>query len=186
MHISILMLARQNEINLNRGRVKWVVRAAEGDGGRKERKGKETPIYALMPDQQMFFHYFGLFSPFITCSRQRFLFLGQVNHSNSETEITNEAKGKSSGWSRPAGRSRANNTTCKTKGAHFLTWTICQIATTIAALRLGQEKSEGKEGRMEAELFHIKVNEFTTSNCGAKLIEKVYSPSRKAIPFSTC
>lgn len=154
--------------------------------GEKERKGKETPIYALMPDQQMFFHYFGLFSPFITCSRQRFLFLGQVNHSNSETEITNEAKGKSSGWSRPAGRSRANNTTAKQKGPHFLTWTICQIATTIAALRLGQEKSEGKEGRMGAVLFHIKVNEFTTSNCGAKLIEKVYSASRKAIPFSTC
>lgn len=36
------MLARQNEINLNRGRVKWVVRAAEGDGGKREKR-KRNP-----------------------------------------------------------------------------------------------------------------------------------------------
>lgn len=67
MHISILMSARHNEINWNRVRVKCG-QAAGGDGGWGER---ETPIYALMPDQQMFFHYFRLFSPFITCRRQR-------------------------------------------------------------------------------------------------------------------
>lgn len=105
---------------------------------------------------------------------------------NSETEITNEAKGKSSGWSRPAGRSRANNTTCKTKGSSLPHLNNLSNRHHNCSPSIGQEKSEGKEGRMGAVLFHIKVNEFTTSNCGAKLIEKVYSASRKAIPFSTC
>lgn len=186
MHISILMLARQNEINLNRGRVKWVVRAAEGEGGKKREKEKKPQFMPLCRTSKCFSIISDSFRHLSPAAGSGSCFSARWTTANSETEITNEAKGKSSGWSRPAWRSRANNTTCKTKGAHFLTWTICQIATTIAALRLGQEKSEGKEGRMEAELFHIKVNEFTTSNCGAKLIEKVYSPSRKAIPFSTC
>lgn len=178
------MSARQNEINLNRGRVKCGQDYRKRWG--KKEKGKETPIYALMPDQQMFFHYFGLLSPFITCSRQRFLFLDQVNHRNSETEITNEAKGKSSGWSRPAGRSRANNTTCKTKGSSLPHLNNLSNRHHNCSPSIGQEKSERKEGRTGAMVFHIKVNEFTTSNCGAKLIEKVYFPSRRAIPFSTC
>lgn len=146
---------------------------------------RETPIYALMPDQQMFFHYFRLFLPFITCRRQRFLFLGQVNHSNSETEITNEAKGKSSGWSRPGGRSRANNTACKTKGSSLPHLNNLSNRHHNCSPSIGQEKRK-KRRRKGAVLYHIKVNEFTTSNCGAKLIEKVYFASRKAIPFSTC
>lgn len=146
---------------------------------------RETPIYALMPDQQMFFHYFRLFSPFITCRRQRQL--GQVNHSNSETEITNEAKGKLSGWSRQAGRKKQGEQYCL-QNKRVLTSSLEQFVKSPPQLQpfdwAGEENE--KKRRKGAVLFHIKVNEFTTSNCGAKLIEKVYFASRKAIPFSNC
>lgn len=186
MHISILMLARQNEINLNRGRVKWVVRAAEGEGGKKREKEKKPQFMPLCRTSKCFSIISDSFRHLSPAAGSGSCFSARWTTPTAKPKLQMKPRASQvDGEGRQEGAGRTI-LLAKQKGPHFLTWTICQIATTIAALRLGQEKSEGKEGRMGAVLFHIKVNEFTTSNCGAKLIEKVYSASRKAIPFSTC
>lgn len=109
--------------NNNQPKTKSTIRLGTGKIGENgKEKGKwKTPIYALMPDQQMFFHYFRLFSPFITCSRQRqFSLLGQVNHNNTAPTPKLQMKPRASrvgGGGPGGGRGRANNTTCKTKGS---------------------------------------------------------------------
>lgn len=83
-------------------KTKSTTRLGTGKMGKWQRGKWKTPIYALMPDQQMFFHYFRLFSPFITCSRQQAAAVlatrpGEPQQHGPNTEITNEAKGKLSG-----------------------------------------------------------------------------------------
>lgn len=179
MHISILMSARHNEINWNRVRVKCG-QAAGGDG-----RGRETPIYALMPDQQMFFHYFRLFSPFITCRRQRQWQPGEPQQQRNRNYKWSQGQVK---WVvEQAGRKKQGEQYCL-QNKRVLTSSLEQFVKSPPQLQpfdwAGEENE--KKRRKGAVLFHIKVNEFTTSNCGAKLIEKVYFASRRAIPFSNC
>lgn len=115
---------------------------------------------------------------------------GEPQQHGPNTEITNEAKGKSSGWRGAGGegRGRTNNTTCKTKGSSLphsnnLSNRHHNCSPSIGQKLAELERDKDREGG--GELLHIKVNEFTTSNCGAKLIEKVYLAC-EGFPFSPC
>lgn len=162
-----------------------MVRAAEEDGG-KTRKEKKPQFMPLCRTSKCFSIISDSFRHLSPAAGSGSCFPTRWTTATAKPKLQMKPRASQVARGRKGGRSRANNTTCKTKGSSLPHLNNLSNRHHNCSPSIGQEKSERKEGRMGAMVFHIKVNEFTTSNCGAKLIEKVYFPSRRAIPFSTC
>lgn len=160
---TILMWATTNKKRnqqLDWVRVKW--------GNGKEGNGK--PQFMLLCRTSKCFSIisdsFRHLSPAAGSRQRQFSLLGQVNHNNTARTPKLQMKPRA-GWvgggGQGGGRARAEAERtillAKQKVPHFLTRTICQIATTIAALRLGRNLRnwEGiKTGRGEVNYFTLR------------------------------
>lgn len=152
------------------------------EAGKCRVRNGRTPIYALMPDQQMFFHYFGLFSPFITCRQQaaavRAARPGEPQQRHKRNYKWSQGQVKWAARRTEGGQHSEQyylqNKRVRTSSLEQFVKSPPQLQPFDWAETCGKREYQGVLGRGEGGLFHIKVNEFTTSNCGAKLIEKVY------------
>lgn len=141
MHISILMSARNNEINWNRVRVKCG-QAAGGDG----RKGKPQ-FMPLCRTSKCFSIISDSFCHLSPAEGSDSCFSARWTTATAKPKLQMKPRASRVGG---AGREDEAGRTillAKQKGPHFLTWTICQIATTIAALRLGRRRERKEDGR---------------------------------------